>query len=308
MYLNKDELKDSIVVDQSGNIIGYVDDFRIQSDDVVFDISEREKTQTNTPDEVQLREAILDSLPSKFFGGKNYDDVYKAVAKELKIDFSKASEVENLIKYAKKAKIEIPMKIENAIKKIKKDSLSLSKVDSIGRTALGSCIIVKGKAPKKANFCDKDKLEGKFVVDKEARIIGSVKDVVVGTDGPGMVLIQKIIEQESVVNFPSLEETLTIEFGRKETLEKRIREMSAGSIYTEEEEEIGEEATEGESEQDRYNKALIELAGVHGIELPMTTQSKEIVKEIKKAIPWKYVQAVDDVVLLNIPVEIKEII
>jgi len=307
LWLEPEELKDALVIDSEGYIIGYVDSIVYIEGKPVIKVYISEVIIEKKPDIETLQKILLEDLKLEIKkGAKTSIEKMLTPLLRLKIDdlhtvikrtmgTSKITP-EVIIEYARERNVEIPyIATSKKIKKIK-DTIHMNDVKIIGKSDQGVCIITSSASeaerrgiqfPKAPTITKIEDLDKKLIIDAEGVIFGYVTGIRYGINGSiGLKISKYIKEAQSSIDIDEL---------------SRSYGMSRGAFLNMIREQLGL------SPIHEITLEHIELwAQKSGIKLPWHLK-KEIT--YKFILPWKYVAKCGDVILLNKSIQqiIKEI-
>ena len=205
MY-KEDELKDSLVVDSEGYICGYVSGFMVESNNIRIKLYAYEKNNIETPNEEELQQRLLESVPQKgFYKKSSVDSLYDSIRNSLSISKNDHLSLEHLIKYANTKNLKIPMKTEETQTRVDNGIIDWDCIDKIAFSQLGKCLLLNEpiEAKKRSvamsdevGFKSTKELKGKMVIDSEGKIVGSAFNFLIGSP-PGLsIRLEQINKME----------------------------------------------------------------------------------------------------------------
>ena len=281
-YWKREEIIDSLVIDSNGFIVGYVKDIIINPPNKVSLRIYKTKEESKIIIDFDALHSLLLQKIKKRFGKKTIKDLYEEIEKEMK---EKVSE-QILIKYAEMKSIEIPKK--EIIEKIEVDvgEVSWEDIENINESIFGVCILLKkgffeGKEAI-SYYVPENEIVGKMVIDKDARIIGNVADVLYSINGLGIKIVQKRVGSNLIPNIEELKRLLIVTYASEENLAENISSLL--------------KIPKDLALRDNY---VLDFAKRTGVEIPMKEVTLEEEQEYPKIIPWKEIKTIGDVVLLN---------
>jgi len=281
-YWKREEIINSLVVDSNGYIVGYVKDIIINPPNKVSLRIYKMKEEIKTIIDFDALHSLLIQKVKKRFGKKTIKDLYEEIEKEIG---EKVSE-QNLIKYAEMKNVEIPRK--ELIEKIEVDvgEVSLEDIENINESIFGVCILLKkgffeGKEAT-SYYVPENEIVGKMVIDKNAKIIGHVADVLYSINGLGIKIIQKKVGSSLIPNVEELKRLLIITYASEENLAENISSL-----------------LKVPKDSALRSNNILEFAKRTGVEIPMKEVALEEEEEYPKVIPWIDIKTIGDTVLLN---------
>ena len=293
----EDQLKDALVIDSAGYICGWISSFEIKPRKIVVNIYNYETQSEEVLDQKVLLKQLVEYerrfKKSGLFQRKlDQADVRTLVRDALKIPADQAVSANHLVEYAKKEGLTIPRKQVETRKRVEiRDIVDWQHVSRVGFTDLGKCALLtepieakrRGVSVKKeVEFKDTEYLEGRMVIDAEAKHFGSAVRLLIGLP-PGILVNREHLVTREVPDLKQLKASLIpAEFRNVKVLYNQIKhDMELTSV----------------TDQD-----LLEWADGNDLPIPTTTeQHKEVERELP--ISWEKVSCIGDVVVLNDTVE-----
>lgn len=281
-YWKREEIIGSLVVDLNGFIVGYVKDIIINPPNKVSLRIYKIKEEIKTIIDFDALHSLLIQKIKKRFGKKTIKDLYEEIEKEMK---EKVSE-QVLIKYAESKNIEIPKK--EIIEKIEVDmgEIAWEDIENINESIFGVCILLKKSFFEEkgaiSHYVPENEIIGKMVIDKNAKIIGNVADVLYSRSGLGIKIVQKTIGSSLIPNIEELKRLLIITYASEDNLAENISSLL----------KIPKDLA-------LRNDNVLEFAKRSGVEIPMKEVALEEEQEYPKIVSWKEVKTIGDVVILN---------
>lgn len=281
-YWKREEIINSLVIDSNGFIVGYVKDIIINPPNKVSLRIYKTKEESRIIIDFDALHSLLIKKIKKKFGRKTIKDLYEEIEKEMK---EKVSE-QTLIKYAESKNIEIPKK--EIIEKIEVDmgEVSWEEIENINESIFGVCILLKKEFFKEKEatsyYVPEHEIIGKMVIDKNARIIGNVSDVLYSINGLGIKIVQKRVGSNLLPNIEELKRLLIVTYASEENLEENISSLL----------KIPKNLA-------LRDNNILEFAKRTGVEIPMKEVTLEEEQEYPKIVPWTEIKTIGDVVLLN---------
>ncbi len=287
--VHPEEFPGAMVVDSEGYIYGKTRKPEIRPDRIVLEVYKERSVDESYPDITALKSILLSAV-RKTFGKPTMQDLYAQIRKETgKSEFTD----ENLIEYAKRKGIPVPMIKGSKNLEEKKGTVESADIDAIGKTDLGICILLKrpleaaqrGLKPAKiVPFRPYHELGPKMVVDARAKILGYAADMFLNSLGEPQIKLKKkgAVEQE-IPDTQALENFL-LSHGEKRD---RLYKVVADSFHL----------------KQVTPQHLVTWAQQQGYHIPMkkSLESKEL--EFQYLLPWKAIRKIGDVVILDSPIE-----
>jgi hypothetical protein len=294
----EDQLKDALVIDSAGYICGWVSSFEVKPRKIVVNIYNYETQSEEVLDQKVLLNRLVE-FEGLFRGSKglfrrkpDLTDIHTLVREALKLPAGQAVDANHLVQYAKIEGLTIPRKQVETRKRVEiRDIVDWQHVSRVGFTDLGKCALLtepieakrRGVSVKKeVPFKDTEYLEGRMVIDAEAKIFGSAVRLLIGLP-PGILVNREHLVTREVPDLKQLKASLIpAEFRNVKALHSQIkRDMELTSV----------------TDQD-----LLEWADGNDLTIPTTIeQHKEVERELP--INWDKVSCIGDVVVLNDTVE-----
>ncbi|MCP8306446.1 MAG: hypothetical protein H3Z49_05015 [archaeon] len=285
MELRPAELIGALVVDSEGYIYGSVVKIEIKPEGPTFKIKSTKNVKELVPDTDALEQVLIKDLKNKF-AVSTVQDLYKYVAKELKVESINEND---LVNYAKLKKMTIPIKEVSIEVEEEKPYIYMDDIEAVNRSEFGSCIIVKtpieakirGIEPQKTPlYQDEESLKEKFVIDSKAKILGKVHSFVMSAKGLGIKVGREGMLTKLIPDIDSLKKTIFTDKAPRDVM----REMASLGI---------------EQPRDLVNEKLIAYAKMKGYEIPKRVISIKTELFYRDSVFWKDIRKIGDVVLLN---------
>lgn len=287
--VHPEEFPGAVVVDSEGYIYGKTRKPEIRPDRIVLEVYRERAIDESYPDIPALKN-ILVSMVKKTFGKPTMQDLYAKMRQESgKAQFSD----DEIVEYAKKKGVTIPMIKGTKTVEEKKGAIESPEIDAIGKTDMGICILLKKpleaaqrgvRSARPVPFRPFHELGPKMVIDARARIIGYAADIFLNSAGEPQIKLKKqgSVEQE-VPDIQALENYLLSQGEKRERLYKVV----ADSLHV-------KQATA---------EHLPIWARQQGYNVPMKKASEKRELEFQYLLPWKTIRKIGDVVLLDMPIE-----
>jgi len=285
-YWKQEELLNSLVVDSDGYRIGFVEDIVIEPSEMklkVYRAKEQVKTEVDT---LALRELLLRKVKKwKWFGRPSTEDLEELIRQEL--GTQEVSE-NTLVKYAEMHGFEVPRR--DVVNRVEEESAVVpwSDIESIGSTELGVCILLKkgyageSEASPQPRYLSRQEIAGKMVIDRNGRILGSVADLLLSINGPGVRVRRGRLGPHMIPDVDELTRLLAVTYASENTLAENIAsKLGIPKIAALE------------------PSAILEFAKKTGVEIPLKEITREEEQVHPTVIPWSQLRKVGDVVLLE---------
>jgi sporulation protein YlmC with PRC-barrel domain len=290
----EDQLRDTLVIDSTGYICGWISSFEVKPQQIVVNIYNYETQSEEVLDQAVLLKRLVKYVPQQglFRREPTLADVHTLVRDALKLPAGHTVGEEHLVKYAKKQGLTIPRKQVETRKRVEyRDIVDWQHVSRVGFTDLGKCALLtepieakrRGISVKKGvPFKDTEYLEGRMVIDAEAKHFGSAVRLLIGLP-PGILVNREHLVKREVPDLERLRASLVpAEFRNVKALDNQIkRDMELTTVT---------------------DQNLLEWAEGNDLTIPTTIeQHKEVERELP--ISWDKVSCIGDVVVLNDTVE-----
>lgn len=290
----EDQLKDTLVVDSAGYICGWISSFEVKPQQIVINIYNYETQSEEVLDKTVLLKRLVKLVPQQglFRREPALTDVHTLVRDTLKLKADQAVSAEHLVAYAKKQGLNIPRKQVETQKRVEyRDIVDWQHVSKVGFTDLGKCALLtepieakrRGISVKKdVSFKDTEYLEGRIVIDAEAKNFGSAVRLLIGLP-PGILVNQEHIVTREIPDLKRLKASLIpAEFRNLKAMHNQIkRDMDLTTVT---------------------DQNLLEWADGNDLTIPITIeQHKEVERELP--INWEKVICIGDIIILNDTIE-----
>lgn len=287
--VHPEEFLGSLVIDSEGYIYGKTRKPEIRPDRIVLEVY-RERTVEDSHPDIPALQNILVSMIKKTFGKPTMQDLYAQIRRETtKTQLSD----EELLEYAKRKGVSIPMIKGSRIIEEKKGAVESPDIEAIGKTDLGVCILLKKpleaaqrglRSAKPVPFRPFHELGPKMIIDSRARIIGHAADIFLNSVGEPQIKLKKqgTVEQE-VPDIQALESYLLSQGEKKDRLYKVVADAYHLKQVTPDH--------------------LVSWARQQGYQIPTKKAHEKRELEFQYLLPWKAIRKIGDVVLLDGPIE-----
>lgn len=294
----EDELKGALIVDSLGFIYGSLNSINITPGRIEINVILERPTEATVVDVEKLKEDLLQTV-KKRFGKPTEADLMKQVRKELGVAHVSTSQ---LVEYASKHEIEIPLKVVQSKRKISKIPISWELVDKIGKTRYGVCILLKEpvearrrarieeELEQKIKYLDRTELREKLVIDSEAKIIGKPIDISFTPQQINLIIPIQITKTLHRINRGKLLNIIAYKTKKKPQNIVPLILAEYGATDT-------SEVTD--SQLRRWTKKYFP-----DVEIPYQTFKVSDTKRIE--IGWNNIKAIGDVILLNTSIKLPE--
>lgn len=299
--LTESELCDTTVVDSEGYILGKIESLRIEPKEIFIKLYGTEKDKKQIIDRNALNERLSKIMPARknTFLEKTFEsryrpqepDINKIVREQLGLNPSEPVTEEQVARYAVSLGLGIPYTITESETQTDKGSIPWSLVDRVGSSDSGKCVILKEPYEARRRnievrdsvpYRSKIELEGKLVVDVEAKPIGTARDLLIGTT------LGILVDKESY----KLEESFDMDLLIRSLIPSRFRN------FEEFKKKIGKDLkkkTVGIAEISAWCKK-------YNISLPVKRQTR-IVTDFELSVEWKDIAKIGDVIILSRTIE-----
>ena len=294
----EDQLKDTLVIDSAGYICGWISSFEVKPQKIVVNIYNYETQSEEVLDQKVLLQRLVEFerrfKPSKGLFRRKLDQAYvrTLVRDALKIPADQAVSEDHFVEYAKKQGLTIPRKQVETRKRVEiRDIVDWQHVSRVGFTDLSKCALLtepieakrRGISVKKdVPFKDTEYLEGRMVIDAEAKHFGSAVRLLIGLP-PGILVNREHIVKREAPDLQRLKASLIpAEYRNERALDSQIKHDMELTTVT---------------DQD-----LLEWADGNDLPIPTTIEQR---KEVERELPisWEKVSCIGDVVVLNDTIE-----
>jgi sporulation protein YlmC with PRC-barrel domain len=210
------KLSSALIIDSAGCIVGRGAEISSSEEDAEFKIYDVIIEEENVLDSEKLKKLLV-----KYFSERAREraegflekimlaritikDVYEIIRSQTGI-YDIDDNV--LASYAERIGLQVPFEKKTRESRIHKLTLKLDMIESMNETDLGTCILLREPVEarirnidlseeKPIKFNALNELYGKLVVDRKARILGNVSEVLIGIRGYSFRISKKIGEKE----------------------------------------------------------------------------------------------------------------
>jgi sporulation protein YlmC with PRC-barrel domain len=297
LYLTRDDIIGSLVVDSDGYIYGKVSDISVEAERlgiVVYEELAQEEKKVNQ--ERLVQELVTEHL-KKTYSEKNLRELVKRV-KEFK-DIKTEPVLQDFVDYANHVGQPIPYEVIPGKVQRTKDNVQWDEVASISKTSLGRIILLRhpleaerigAKGRDRPPFMKSEDVKGKRILDNRGYYIGDAKEICFGEDGPGVLITSFSKQQKTVVDMPTLRQKISEYFkGNEREMRSAITQALA----------LSEQSSLSDDQIFAWAKAG---------NFPIPTTVVESVQEqpLNLFVKWSDVDKVADVIILKHAVDSKE--
>ena len=290
----EDQLKDTLVIDSAGYICGWISSFEVKPQKIVVNIYNYETQSEEVLDQAVLLQRLVKLVPQQglFRREPTMADVHAMIRDALKLPAGHTVSEDHLVEYAKKQGLTIPRKQVETRKRVEiRDIVDWQHVSRVGFTDLSKCALLtepieakrRGISVKKdVPFKDTEYLEGRMVIDAEAKHFGSAVRLLIGLP-PGILVNREHIVKREAPDLQRLKASLIpAEYRNERALDSQIKHDMELTTVT---------------DQD-----LLEWADGNDLPIPTTIEQR---KEVERELPisWEKVSCIGDVVVLNDTIE-----
>ncbi|MCP8318318.1 MAG: hypothetical protein L6N95_00635 [Candidatus Methylarchaceae archaeon HK01B] len=285
MELIPAELRGALVVDSEGYINGSVVKIEIKPEGPIFNIKSTKNVKELVPDTDVLEQVLIKDLKNKF-AVSTVQDLYRYVAKELKVESINEND---LVNYAKLKKMTIPIKEVSIEVEEEKPYIYMDDIEAVNRSEFGNCIVLKTPIEAKIRgvelqktplYQDEESLKEKFVIDNKAKILGKVHSFVMSAKGLGIRVGREGTLTKLVPDIDSLKKTIFTDNIPRDVM----REMASLGI---------------EQPRDMTDEKLIAYAKMKGYEIPKRVITIKTELFYRDSVFWRNIKKIGDVILLN---------
>jgi sporulation protein YlmC with PRC-barrel domain len=291
MVYSPEELNNATVTDSEGYILGLVERVSIQPESVLIDVY-TEQLVKETQDDIDLLKKNLLSTVRKTFGNPSYDDLYRAIGREL----GEPNITDQIIvKYAKSRNLAIPAKESMVTKRVSRGKIPWSLVGQVTRSDEGVYIVLnrpieaeerKILLREEVPYEELSQIKGKTVLDSEAKHIGQVSGILIDRNGlPQLTLVKRIRETKEEPDISQLEEKIMTE-----------RKWNKRKLYTNIRSDLRLPSDPSQGDLLRWAKTK---------NIPIMTHTVVTYRDVNPTflVPWTYIRKAGDIILLNKRVE-----
>ena len=288
------ELIDTTVVDSEGYIVGKVDSLRIEPEEIFIKLYGIEKEKRQVVDREVLAERLAKTVPLKrsvFEGEPRSIGIGRIVREQLGLNPSEPVTEEQIARYAESLGVSIPYTVQEREARSDRGSIPWALVDRVGSSDFGRCVILKEPYEARRRgfevkdlvpYRSKKDLEGKLVVDVEAKPIGAALEILIGITH-GILVRKESYKQEETTDLDKLMRSLIpSRFRDFEDFKKKVgKDLDKKTVG------IAEITTWCK----RYN-----------VPLPVKRQTK-VVTDFEFPVDWKDIEKMGDVIILSRTIE-----
>ncbi len=297
------DLCDTTVVDSEGYILGKIDSLRIEPEEIFIKLYGMEKDKKQIIDRNTLNERLSQIMPARkstfveealergYRPRPQELDINKIVREQLGMNPGEQVTEEQVARYAVSLGVGIPYTTTELEARTDKGSIPWTLVDRVGSSDFGKCVILKEPYEARRRgievrdsvpYRSKKELEGKLVVDVEAKPIGAARDIIIGTTLGILVDKESYKLEESFDMDLLIRSLIPSRFGNFEEFKKKIAKD--------------------------LNKKTVGIAEIsawckkYNISLPVKRQTR-IVADFELSVEWKDVAKIGDVIILSRTIE-----
>jgi sporulation protein YlmC with PRC-barrel domain len=215
-FIDIRKLSSALIIDSAGCIVGRSAEISSSEEDAELKIYDVIIEEENVLDSEKLKKLLV-----KYFSERAREraegflekimlaritikDVYEIIRSQTGI-YDIDDNV--LASYAERIGLQVPFEKKTRESRIHKLTLKLDMIESMNETDLGTCILLREPVEarirnidlseeKPIKFNALNELYGKLVVDRKARILGNVSEVLIGIRGYSFRISKKIGEKE----------------------------------------------------------------------------------------------------------------
>ena len=289
------ELVDTLVIDSEGYVVGKIEALRIEPEEIFIKLYGIEKEKSEVIDKEALKERIEKFAPTKRssidFQPRSVD-ISRLVREHFRLGPGAEVTDDHISRYAESLGLSIPHTMQEKERRVDKGSIPWAFIDRVGSSDYGRAVILREpyEARKRGvEFTDgiptyrsKSELEGKLVVDSEAKPTGTAVEILIGiTHG---VLVRKESYKQ--------EESLDLEKLKRSLVPSRFRDLDDFK------KKIGKDL-------DKKTVGIPEIQAWckrYNIALPVIRQ-KKVVTDFEFSVDWKDLAKIGDVIILSKTIE-----
>jgi len=288
------ELLNTIVVDSEGYVIGKIDSLRIEPEEIFIKLYGMEKEKHQVLDREALIERLAKLTPRKqgTFGNVPQSlDLSRMIREQLGLGPSETVTEEHVARFAESLGLSVPYIVQEQETRTDRGSIPWALVDRVGCSDFGRCVILKEpyEARKRGievregvPYRSKKELEGKLVVDSEAKPVGTALEILIGiTHG---ILVQKeSYKQEETTDLDKLGKSLIpSRFHSFEDFKKKVGKDL-------------DKKTVGIAEISSWCKR-------NNVPLPIRRETR-VVADFEFSVDWNDIAKIGDVIILSRTIE-----
>jgi sporulation protein YlmC with PRC-barrel domain len=288
------ELIDTVVVDSEGYMVGKIDSLRIEPEEIFIKLYGIEKEKRQVIDREALVERLAKIIPLKrrVFGGEpRSTDIGKIIRERMGIGPSEAITEEQIARYAESLGLSVPYTVQEREERSDRGAIPWALVDRVGTSDFGRCVILREpyEARKRGievkdfvPYQSKKELEGKLVVDSEAKPIGTALEILIGVTH-GILVRKESYKQEETLDLDKLNKSLIpSRFNDFEDFKKKVGKDL-------------DKKTVGIAEISAWCKR-------NNISLPTRRQTR-VVADFEFSVDWRDIAKIGDVIILSRTIE-----
>ena len=289
------ELVDTLVIDSEGFVVGKIESLRIEPEEIFIKLYGVEKEKREVIDKEKLIERISQIAPVK---RSSIDfqpqpvDVARLVREHFRLGPRAEVTDDHIRRYAESIGLSIPYTMQEKEARVDKGSIPWVFVDRVGSSDYGRAIILREPCEARKRgveptngipaYRSKSELEGKLVVDSEAKPTGTAVEILIGITH-GVLIRKESYKQEESLDLDKLRRSLVpSRFKDFEDFKKRIgKDLDKKTVGI----------PEIQAWCKRYN-----------ITLPVIRQTK-VVTDFEFSVDWKDLAKIGDVIILSRTIE-----
>jgi len=288
------ELIDTTVVDCEGYIVGKVDSLRIEPEEIFIKLYAIEKEKRQVVDRETLAKRLAKTIPLKrniFDEESRSIDIGRIVREQLGLNPSEPVTEEQIARYVESLGLSVPYTEQELEVRSDRGSIPWALVDRVGSSEFGRCVILKEPYEARRRglelkdlvpYRSKKELEGKLVVDVEAKPVGAALEILIGiTHG---ILVQKESYKQ--------EETIDLDKLKRSLIPSRFRDF--GDFQK----KVGKDL-------DKKTVGIAEITAwckSYNVSLPVKRQTK-VVTDFEFSVDWRDIAKIGDVIILSKTIE-----
>jgi sporulation protein YlmC with PRC-barrel domain len=297
LYLTRDDIVGSLVIDSDGYVYGRVSDISVEAERLGLVVYEEVAQEERNVNRERLVQELVTEYMKKNYSEKSYRDLVKRV-KDFKSSKGDPGP-QDFVDYADHVGYPVPYEVIPARVQRTKDNVPWEEVASISKTSLGRIILLRhpleaerigAKSRGHPPFIKTEDIKGKRVLDCRGQYIGDAKEVCFGEDGPAILLTSHSREQKTLVDMPILRQKAQEYFRGNE------REMRAALTQTL---SLPEQSSLSDDQIYSWAKAA-------NFPIPTTTVESVQEKPLNAFAKWLDVEKIADVIILGHAVDLKE--
>jgi len=288
------ELTDTVVVDSEGYVVGKIDSLRIEPEEIFIKLYGIEKAKRQVIDKEALTDRFTKLVPVKkstFETRPRSIDIDKIVREQLGLNSNEPVTDEQIARYAESIGLSIPYTVQEQEARIDKGSIPWALVDRVGSSDFGRCVILKEPYEARRRgievrdtvpYRSKKELEGKLIVDFEAKPVGTALEILIGITH-GILVRKESYKQEESIDLDKL---------RRGLIPSRFRDFD--DFKKKVGKDLGKKAV-GIAEISAWCKR-------NNISLPVKRQTR-VVADFEFSVDWTDIAKIGDVIILSKTIE-----